>query len=61
MLVYHRTHKHPTLSHFPAQDTFSYQAYVSSLNYFVLKTLQVRVRISPPDVLSSVKKIKTSI
>ena len=27
-----------------------------SLNYFVLKTLQVRVRTTPPDVLSSLKK-----
>ena len=30
----------------------------SSLNYFVLKTLQARVRTTPPDVLSSVKKLK---
>ena len=28
------------------------------LNYFVLKTLQVRVRTTPPDGLSSVKKSK---
>ena len=33
----------------------------SSLNYFVLKTLQVRVRTTPPHVLSLVKKIETSI
>ena len=30
----------------------------TSLNYFVLKTLQGRVRTTPPDVLSSVKKSK---
>ena len=30
----------------------------SSLNYFVLKSLQVRVRTTPPNVLSSVKKLK---
>ena len=30
----------------------------SSLNYFVLKTLQVWVRTTHPDVLSSVKKLK---
>ena len=28
------------------------------INYFVLKTLQVRVRTTPSDVLSSVKKSK---
>ena len=33
----------------------------SNLNYFVLKTLQDRVRNTPPNVLSSVKKIETSI
>ena len=30
----------------------------TSLNYFVLKTPQVRVRTTPPDVVSSVKKLK---
>ena len=30
----------------------------SSLNYFVLKTLQVKVRTTPPDVLSLLKKSK---
>ena len=30
----------------------------SSLNYFVMKTPQVRVRTTPPNVLSSVKKLK---
>ena len=30
----------------------------SSLNYFELKTLQVRVHTTPPDVLSLVKKSK---
>ena len=34
---------------------------ICNIHYFVLKTLQVRIRTTPPDVLSSVKKIKTSI